>query len=569
MLPRQRLQVPFLLLFLAFAILAGRLYIIQVWKHHELDTLTDRQVERTSKRMPLRGMILDRKGQILSLSLELHSCFADPKKLKNPAAAAKALAPLLETSARELEKKIRHTKGSFVWLKRKLDPEVADKIQELDLAGIGLMREEKRTNPHDGLAAHLIGTVGEDNQGLSGVEYTYDRALRGGQIRETWERDAKGRGVLKQRTLSVAPRNVVLTIDKTIQYIAEQEIEKAVKEFSAHSGTVVIQDVHTGEILAMAYRSGQGDPASATHADLVKNPAISNIFEPGSTYKIVVAAAALEENLVTPQETFHCEDGSYKVADRVIHDHEKHGLLTFAQVMEHSSNIGMAKVGLRVGKDRLYTYSRAFGFGALSGISVDGEATGILRSPARWSGTSLSMISFGQEVGVTALQLVNAYSAIANGGWLLEPQIVSKLVDSDGREEAVAETSVVRKVISQKTVFELTRMLEQVVTSGTGVSAQIRGYRVAGKTGTAQKIDPVTKRYSATQYTASFCGYLPADRPRATIVVILDEPRGVYWGGYCAAPVFSRIGLRLMHALNIPPNDQIQPTLVKAAPIKG
>lgn len=553
----QRLRLPFVGIFLSFCLITFRLYHIQVWRHQEFHHLAHRQIQRVSERMPLRGSILDRKNRTLALSLELQSCFADPSEVENPAMTAKTLAPLLNVSSQELLQKIRRKKSSFVWLARKLDPAVSAKIQALRLPGIGLKREEKRIYPHDGLAAQLLGTVGVDNQGLSGVEYSYDSVLCGGPIHETWERDARGRGLLETRVSQDEPRHVVLTIDKTIQYIAEQELDRAFRETKAHSAMAVVQDAHTGEILAMAHRptisswTDKGIPK-----ELLKIPAISRIFEPGSTYKIVVSAAALEEGVVTPGEVFHCENGEYKIANLRIHDHERHGLLTFAQTMEYSSNIGMAKVGSRVGKEKLYTYSRAFGFGALTGIGLEGEASGILRSPSSWSGVSLSMISFGQEVGVTALQITNAFSAIANGGWLMEPQIVMN------------QTASIRQVISAKTAQILTEILEGVVKEGTGVAAQVPGYRVAGKTGTAQKIDPATRRYSPDKYIASFCGFLPADRPRVTIFVMLDEPQGVYWGGYCAGPVFSRLGLRVMHALNIAPAKEY-PVLAKRPVTKG
>ncbi|OGR84301.1 MAG: hypothetical protein A2901_03050 [Elusimicrobia bacterium RIFCSPLOWO2_01_FULL_54_10] len=349
-----------------------------------------------------------------------------------------------------------------------------------------------------------------------------------------------------------APKSAVtLTIDRTLQYYAEKELKAGVEEFQAKSGMILIQDPRTGDILAMASYP-HFDPNILSKGTLpenfnrkwLDNPAVSHLFEPGSTLKVVTFAAALEEKAISSNEMFNCEGGKWKVAGAVINDHEPQGLLTASQVLEKSSNIGTAKVGLKLGAERFYRYVRAFGFGTRTGLPIPGETDGLFREPRKWTPQSLPVLSFGQEIGVTAVQLIGAFSAVANGGLLMEPRVT--------RTENQAPR-MVRRVVSAKTCATLNEMMRAVVERGTGSKARVPGFTVCGKTGTAQKIDPKTRKYSDEKYVASFCGFLPAKNPALVGLVILDEPRTTYWGGETAAPVFSRVMSRAVTVLDIPP----------------
>jgi cell division protein FtsI (penicillin-binding protein 3) len=340
--------------------------------------------------------------------------------------------------------------------------------------------------------------------------------------------------------------SVVLTIDKTLQYIVEQELAAQMAISKPKSGTVVVQDPHTGEILAMATAPSfnpnmWGIPGHTEGPETLKNPAVEKVIEPGSTFKIVTAAAALEEQLVRPTDLIDCENGKWQIAGRTIHDHEKDSVIPFTTVLAHSSNIGTAKLAIKMGQNNLYRFSRAFGFGIPSGVGLPGDGAGILRSPQQWKAGSLATISFGQEVGVTVVQMVNAFSVIANGGTLLEPRLFKGIIDEKGDYREWETRRTIRKVISGKTVATMRKILQEVVDNGTGKAAAVSGITVAGKTGTAQKIDPKTRQYSPNRYLASFCGFAPVDRPRLVIGVFLDEPATNYWGGSEAAPLFSRI----------------------------
>jgi cell division protein FtsI/penicillin-binding protein 2 len=505
-----------------------------------------------------RGTIYDRNGKELAIELELSSVYALPPSISNPGDTAKKLASLLNAGEKEIFRKLV-TSNSFVWLKRKIDTEIAEKIKSLHLKGIGLINEGKRFYPENGLASQVIGLAGLDNQGLSGIENSFDTILRGKVEKTIRRRDGLGRELIAAEASYLSEARgygVVTTIDSVIQYIAEVELRKAYNETKAKLAIIIVQDSQTGEILALAnFPSFNGNDPSPEKYKYLNIPAICDIFEPGSTFKPVVAAALLEENLVKLEELFYCENGTYLFRGLPVRDHEKEGWLTFHQILEKSSNIGMVKAGQLLGKDRLYLYARDFGFGNYTGIKLPGETPGILQKPKDWSEISLSRLSFGQGVGITAIQLISAFSCLANGGVLMEPMIVKKIVDSDEKVVAEFHPRPVRRVISSRTAQTITNILCEAVNNGTGKEAKIVGYKVAGKTGTAQKFDPVTGKYSEENYIASFIGYLPADQPRVTILVLLDEPEGFYWGGSVAAPVFARVGLRIMHHLGVPPES--------------
>jgi len=505
-----------------------------------------------------RGTIYDRNGKELAIELELSSVYAMPLSISNLEETAKKLAPLLDVREKEILKKLE-TSNSFVWLRRKIDTEIAEKIKNLHLKGIGLINEGKRFYPENELASQVIGLAGLDNQGLSGIENSFDTILRGKIEKTIRRKDGFGRELIAAGTAypsGVSGYGVVTTIDSVIQYIAEVELRRAYNETKAKLATIVVQDSQTGELLALAnFPSFNGNDPSPEKYKYLKIPAICNIFEPGSTFKPIVTAALLEENLVTLEDLFYCENGVYLFNGLPVRDHEREGWLTFLQILEKSSNIGMVKVGQLLGENKFYQYARDFGFGNYTGVKLPGETPGILKKPKDWSEISLSRLSFGQGVGVTTIQLISAFSCLANGGVLMEPMIVKRIIDSNEKVVAELHPCPVRRVISCKTAQTLTDILCRIVKNGTGKEARIGGYKVAGKTGTAQKFDPATGKYSNTSYIASFVGYLPADRPRVTILVVLDEPQGFYWGGSIAAPVFARVGLRIMHHLGVPPES--------------
>lgn len=551
----------------AFGTVLVRLAYLQIWRHQDLVARADQQSSRLIRPAPQRGPILDRQGRVLVESVRAGSCYADPAMIRSPEAVAHRLAALLDMPAREIAQKIRKKEGSFVWLRRFLSPERARAVEEARLPGVGIQWDHRRSYPNGLLAAQLLGYVGDDGHGLSGLELVFDGTLlERGEARRSLK---DGRG----RNLGMSPAKddrdgawVRLTLDRTLQFIAERELEWGMARSRAKTGIVVVQDPFTGEILALA-----GRPTPFTPGERPKDmksltiPAAQWNFEPGSTFKLVTAAAALEEGVVRPREVFHGENGKWKVAGHTIRDHEPKGLMTFTQCMEVSSNIALAKVGMKVGKERFYDYIRAFGFGARTGSEIPGEGAGLLRPPSKWSGTSLPVLSFGQEVGVTALQLAAAYSAVANGGMLLEPRLYRQARDGSGSERRWDSGAVVRRVVSAATAETLKRMLEGVVVRGTGQDAKLEGWTAAGKTGTAQKLDPATGSYSDTRYVASFIGFAPVTKPRLTIVVILDEPQGLEWGGYNAGPIFRNIANHALTYLGVPP-DAV-PQLAKNSPL--
>ncbi len=545
-----------LVVILILFILEIRLYYIQIVSHRQYKSMADKQSISIREIDFKRGTIYDRNGKELAIELEVSSVYAIPSSISNPKAIARKLAPLLNISEKSICKKLE-TSDSFVWLKRKIDHEVAKKINRLHLRGIRFISEGKRFYPENELASQVIGLAGLDNQGLSGIENSFDKTLRGKSKKTVRRKDGFGRELVAAESawpLEISGCGVVTTIDRVIQYIVEEELRKAYYENRAKLAAIIVQDCQSGEILALAnFPSFNGNSSSREKYKYLKNFAISSIFEPGSTFKPIVVAALLEENLVKLEDLFYCENGFYLLNGLPIRDHESEGWLTFAQVLEKSSNIGMVKAGQLLGKNKLYQYARDFGFGNYTGIKLPGETTGILNKPKDWSEISLSRLSFGQGVGVTAIQLTSAFSCLANGGVLMEPMIVKRIVDSQGQVVKEFQPCQVRRVTSNKTAQTLTHILCGTVENGTGKGAEIAGYKVAGKTGTAQKFDSASGEYSKTGYVASFVGYLPADRPKVTILVLLDEPQGFYWGGSVAAPVFARVGLKIMHHLGIPP----------------
>jgi cell division protein FtsI (penicillin-binding protein 3) len=538
----------------AFLGLIGRLAYLQIVRHAELGQMAERQYSRTVVLPARRGPIVDRRGASLATSTPAESLFAHPRGVGDPVRVAARLAPILQVPERELHAMLTSTRP-FVWVRRKLPPAVAEQVRALREPGLGFVPEPMRLYPNRELAAHIIGFEGADG-GLEGVERAFNTDLAGADGRVVVGRDALGRDVILQRIVQdpVPGAGVMLTLDKTIQYVAERELEAVYRRTGAKAAMAVAMDPRTGDVLAAAIRPTFNPNifAELPSRDVVRNRAITDPFEPGSTFKAIMAAAALEERVVRPEDRIYAENGAITIARATIHDWKRYGWLTFAEVLQNSSNVGSIKVGLALGSERYYRYMTAFGFGAPTGVGLSGESRGQLRDPRRWSALSLPTMSIGQEVSVTALQLVGAFGAIANGGVLMQPRVIRAFVDGEGREVRRIEPKAVRHVISRDTSRVLTRMLTNVVSAGTGRHAAIPGYDVAGKTGTAQKLDPATRRYSRAPGVLSFVGFAPADDPRFVMLVMLDEPKNEKWGSEAAAPVFAAIGREILRYLEVP-----------------
>ncbi|HUP38444.1 MAG TPA: penicillin-binding transpeptidase domain-containing protein [Candidatus Limnocylindria bacterium] len=562
---------------LAFLGLVGRLAYLQVWKHDEYARLAENQHAKTVPLRPQRGPILDRAGQALAVSSRADTLYVTPVKVENAGRLAARLAPILGEPARDVARKLTVSR-KFAPVRRRLTPDAARAVRELRDPSLTLVEDSLRLYPNRELAAQLIGFEGADGKGLAGMEQMWDGHLAGVEGRAVVERDALGREVTGAPIVlkpSVAGQGIMLTIDATIQYLAEKEVDAAWRRTRAKSAMAVVMDPRTGEILAMAIRPTYNPNAFSIATDDDRRArAVTDPFEPGSTFKVIMAASALEEGIVRPADRIFGENGAITIANSRIHDWKKYGWLTFTEVLQNSSNVGSIKVGLQLGRERYYKYMTAFGFGAPTSLGLPGESRGQLRPPAQWSGLSLATLSIGQEISVTGVQMVAAFSAVANGGRLMQPQIIRAVLDAQGRELRSFEPRTVRQVISPETSRTLTEMMVNVVANGTGRQAAIPGYDVAGKTGTAQKMDPATKRYSRAPGVLSFVGFVPADDPRLTMIVLLDEPKNEKWGSEAAAPMFAAIGREALRHLNVPPRDSspvpiVRGEVVAAAPRAG
>jgi len=545
-----------------FLVTSARAFYLQVIKAEHLQKLAERQHQKTVQLTPGRGTIYDANNAALAVSIEMDSCFAEPRNIENPREVAAKLAPLLGVPVAQLERRLSGSKG-FVWLQRQINPDVTAKIKKLELDGIGFVKESKRYYPNLEVAGSIIGFTGVDPEGLEGVELKYNSTILGSTGYMVTERDALGRDIALKEGVVKGPskgNNVILTLDKNIQYLAEKELAKAVTESGAKAGVALVMEPQTGRILAMANYPGFNPNVYYKYqAAQLRNRSIADSFEPGSTFKVFLLAAALDEGVIGPRDTFDCEMGSYNIGGRTIHDTHKYGRISIADILKYSSNIGAAKIGSRLGQERLYSYLKGFGFGQKSGIDLPGEVSGSLRDRSQWYGVDLATISFGQGVSTTTVQLAAAFSAVANGGMLMKPYLVEKITDAEGNILKEVTPQERHRVISPKTAKALAAMMEGVtVEGGTGTSASVDGYRVAGKTGTAQKVDPVTRGYSVDKRTASFIGFVPLNKPRLTILVVIDEPKTSPYGGVVAAPAFSAIAQQALCYLKVPPDGPVK-----------
>ncbi|HSA91589.1 MAG TPA: penicillin-binding protein [Terriglobales bacterium] len=564
----RRLLLLALFLFLWASLIGLRLVDLQILQYGELLERAQRQQQRTIEVSPRRGVIYDRNGQELAMSVTVDSVFAVPSEIPDQETAAQLLARVLETDTGDIHAKLKSSRA-FAWIARKVDAQTSQRIRALNLRGIYFQKESKRFYPKRDLAAQALGYVGMDDEGLGGIEYAFDKELRGGPGRMMISLDARRRWFGRVEREPSPGQNVVLTLDEKIQYIAERELDEAMRQTRSAAGTIIVQNPHTGEILALASRpTFNPNTFRKSSPEALKNRAVSDVYEPGSTFKIVTIAGALEEKLTRPSETIDCQNGAIYLGSFRIRDHKPFGLLSVADVLAHSSDVGTIKLGLRLGEERFDQYIHRFGFGQPTGIELPGESRGLTKPVSRWSKVSIGAISMGQEIGITGLQLVALVSTIANDGVWTAARIVAGVTrEKDGLQRVLFQPAEQRRAISPETAIQMKRMMEGVVLHGTGRRAILEGYTAAGKTGTAQKIDPSTRTYSSWKHVASFVGFAPVNQPAVTVAVILDSPLGPHQGGQVAAPVFARVTQQVLAYLRVPHDIDVprQQLLLRAA----
>lgn len=554
-----RYFVVFSLFVFFFAFLIIRLFYLQLFEHSRFVKIAEDNRNVVIDLPPKRGLILDRNLEKLAMNVPRYSIYAIPRHMtdKEREQAAESLSAILGGNKAEIREKLSKDK-LFVWIDRKISDGKARAIKEKRLAGVDLISESERSYPNNSLLVHVLGFADIDNRGLEGLEKYYDKELHGTAGYRHVIVDAKRRQVSSPEDDFFPPRNglnLVLTADETIQHIAEKAMMAAVDKYHPKSASVVVIDPYTGGILALcnwpAYNPN--DFADSTLEER-RNRAVTDLFEPGSSFKIVTASAALEEKAAGLDDEFFCENGKYFIAGRILHDHDPHGILKFKNIIELSSNIGTVKIAQKLGPERLYRYIKLFGFNKKTGINLPGEVTGILRPTSAWSKTSMTALPIGQEVGVTALQLVSAIAAIGNGGVLLEPRMVEKIIDEKGALIKEFKPRGVRRVLSQETCAKMKEVLKMVVDTGTGTRAAVLGYSAAGKTGTGQRLEP-DGAYSHSKFNSVFIGFAPADNPKLAAAVVIVEPHPYYYGGTVAAPVFSEIAGNVLPYLHVSPDS--------------
>lgn len=562
--PRFRFLLIFCFAVVWMGAVLARLTYLQLFSYQEYLTRANRQQERIIEISPTRGVIYDRNGRELAMSIPVDSCFADPDEISDPEMVARLLSRILNKSEDEIEEHLKSSR-SFAWIARKITPQQRARIEALNLRGIYFQKENKRFYPEHDLAASVLGYVDVDEHGLGGVEYSLDKLVRGKPSRMLVMADARQRWFDRSENSADKGDNVVLTIDQTIQFIAEKALASGIARTHAKGGSVVVQDPNTGELLAVADwpTFDPNDAGNYRPEDRVER-AVADAYEPGSIFKTILLSAAIEEGVARPSELVDCQMGSIVVAGRLIHDHKAYGLLSVEQILAFSSDVGSIKIALRLGAPKYYEYIRSFGFGQPTGIKLPGENRGLLRSLDDWTATSIGYIAIGQELSVTPVQMISAESAIANGGLLRSPQVIRKVVR--GGEVMLQGQPDPRRVIDERTAATMREMMEQVILQGTGKGfAQPLGYTAAGKTGTAQKIDPATGRYAKRAYEDSFIGFAPLNNPVVTILVNLDSPENGQEGGPTAGPIFKEVAEQTLAYLNVPHDMPEPPALEMAA----
>ncbi|OGW90560.1 MAG: hypothetical protein A3D28_04400 [Omnitrophica bacterium RIFCSPHIGHO2_02_FULL_63_14] len=529
----------------ALTLLLARLAYLQLFQSSKFVSLVQNQSRAIIDMQPARGRILDRRNRELASDVRLNSLYAIAREIparRKPELATR-LAGILGSSRGEILRRLQKDKMK-IWLKRKITAPQAEQVTRLGLRQLGFEKESLRVYPKGQTACHLLGFTDIDNNGLEGIELRYNSFLKGVPGWRLAQRDAHQRELVSKELRMVPPvdgYSIRLTIDEVIQAIAEKELNEACRKYRAAGGSVIVLDPATGDVLAMAvYPAYDPNDAKRSSPEARRNRAITDLFEPGSVFKMITLAGIIENKTFPLSEMFHCENGSWAVAGKVLHDHRGHGRMPFREVIEKSSNIGTVKGAMRLGADKLYHTIRSFGFGQATGIGLAGEIGGIVPHPKHWSRSSIINIPIGHGIAVTPLQLAAAFGAVANDGVLMRPRILIAVEDNEGKTIRSYPPEAVRQAVSKETALQVRTVLEGVVSRGTGKKAQVPGFKAAGKTGTAQKILPDGK-YSHSDFIASFVGFVPYDRPKLVIAVSVDEPRPVYYGGEVAAPVFSRV----------------------------
>lgn len=543
-----------------FVAICGRLVFLQIFDYGKFVKMAGHQQQRAIPLGAKRGVIYDRAGRELAMSVMVDSAFAVPTEVKDLPTAVSLIARITGDDYNVVLADCRAHK-TFCWVARKADDETIERINSLKLQGIHFQKEPKRFYPARDLAAQVLGSVGMEDSGQSGIEHEFDEQLRGHPGKMFISVDARKQWFSDVETQPDPGDNVVLTVDKNIQYIAEKELDQAIRDTQAIAGTVIVENPHTGEILALANRPtfNPNSRKQITPAALTDR-AVSYIYEPGSTFKLVTISAALEEKITNPNEVFDCQMGSIVYNGMRIRDSKPHGLLPVWGILAESSDVGAIKIALRLGEDRFYKYIRNYGFGQQTGIELPGETRGLTKPPSRWSRVSIAAISMGQEIGISPIQLAGLISTFANDGVWVAPRIVAGTVQPTGAPQTVAfHPGASHRVISPYTAAEMRAMMQKVVIEGTGRKAILEGYSSAGKTGTAQKVDPATGAYSKTKYIGSFAGFAPVNNPQIVVAVILDSAVGLHQGGQVSAPVFQRISQQVLEYLHVPHDLPLAP----------
>jgi len=549
---------------LFFTIIGAKAMYLQIFCRSWLSEKAANQYEVSLISSGKRGTIYDRNLREMAVSIDVTSIAAHPPQIKNPKAAAKSLAKALKINRNVLAERLTSEK-KFVWIKRKVTPKEAETVRNLNIDGLDFLREHKRFYPNKTLASQLIGFTDIDDNGVEGIEFYCNDDLKGAVSRYTVLRDAHGRGFEAENTADSdsSGKNLVLTIDSNIQYIAETTLAETVTKFSAKSGMAVVMATGTGAVLALAHFPLLNPNAlNEFDQELWRNRVITDPFEPGSTMKIFSAAAAIESGSCSPNSIFYCENGEYRVGRHIVHDTHEYGWLSLQQIVKYSSNIGAIKFSTKTGSEHLFRTLRNFGFGTKTGVDCPGETAGSLASFKKWTKIDAGTISFGQGISVSALQLIAATSAIANKGIFMKPYVVQAITDRNGRLIKSFAPSEGRRVISEKTAKTLTRIMQTVTTEGgTGVNAALEGYSVCGKTGTAQKIGN-NGTYANGKYISSFVGFVPSEHPKVAVLVIIDEPKGQHYGGIVAAPGFRNIAQKTLAYMNLSPKSKTDGLIV-------
>ncbi|HEY6301733.1 MAG TPA: penicillin-binding transpeptidase domain-containing protein [Terriglobales bacterium] len=538
-----------------------RLVYLQIFCYGDFERRAQHQQQRSFDLSPKRGVIYDRAGRELAMSIQVDSAFVVPSEAPDLPNTISLITRITKDDPRVVLADCRAHK-TFCWVARKADAEVVDRIRALNLQGVHFQKEPKRFYPKRELAAQILGYVGTDDQGLSGLERQYNEQLQGKPGKLMISVDARRQWFASVEKEPESGNSLVLTIDQNIQYIAERELERGMEQTQAIAGTVIVENPHTGEILALTNRpTFNPNIRKEIKNEALKDRAVSDVYEPGSTFKMVTISAGLEEKITRPDEMFDCQMGSIVINGMRIRDSRPHGMLSVADIIAESSDVGAIKVALRLGDERFYKYIRAFGFGQQTGIELPGETRGLTKPVERWSKVSIGAISMGQEIGISPLQLASLISTIANDGVHVPPRTVAGTMTPQNTPQTIAfEPAEGTRVISSLTAAQMRQMLQGVVLHGTGRKAILEGYSSAGKTGTAQKVDPATGAYSKTKYVASFAGFAPINDPQIAVVVILDSAVGLHQGGQVSAPVFQRIMQQVLEYLHVPHDVQLPPS---------